>query len=169
MRWIGEIIGAIAIVVSMLIYQQKSRAGLLVCKLISDVLWITHYILLGGFTGAAVTGVALVRGLVFFKSNPKDKNGKWILLSFMGISILCTILTWKSVFSIFALLGSAISIISFWIGNPRLSRRLAFPVAVSMLIYGASNGSVTVIVNETLVMLSSVLGIVRYDIKKNVK
>jgi len=166
MKFVGEMIGAVAIVVSALIYQQKSRNNLIMFKAASDALWIAHYLCLGAFTGAAVTGVALVREVVFFKSRPEDKKGKWTLFIFMGISILCTFLTWKSVFSILALLGSLISIISFWMGKPKLSRILAFPVAVCMLIYGVSNGSIMVLVNEILVLISSAIGVVRYDRKK---
>lgn len=165
MELIGQSIGFLAIVASVLIYQQTNRNRLLICKAVSDVLWILHFFLLGAYTGAVVTCIALGREVLFFKSSPQDKKGKWILFAFMGISTLSTILTWKSIFSILALFGSLISIVSFWVGNPKLSRILAFPVSVCMLIYGVSNGSVAALINEVLVLTSSVIGVVRYDLK----
>lgn len=163
MIWMGKIAGYIAIVASMLIYQQKSRKGLLLCKAITDLLWIIHYFLLGGYTGAIVTVVALAREIVFFRSDRRDKKGKIVLACFLCISVVCSILTWGSVFSVFAMLGSLMSIVSFWLGEPRVSRIMAFPISICMLIYGVSNGSVAVLINEVLVMISSAAAIIKYD------
>lgn len=163
---VGKIAGYIAIVASMLIYQQKTRKSLLICKAVTDVLWILHYFLLGGYTGAIVTCVALVREIVFFRSDRQAKNSKRILLIFLCVSAVCTALTWGGAISIFAMLGSMLSIVSFWVGEPRVSRIMAFPISGCMLIYGVANGSVAVLINEVLVMVSSVIGILKHDRKK---
>ena len=162
----GKIAGYIAIVTSMLIYQQKTRKNLLICKAVTDALWIIHYFLLGAYTGALVTCVALVREVVFFRSDWHNKNSKRILVIFLCVSILCTALTWDGVFSIFAMLCSMLSIVSFWIGEPKVSRIMAFPISGCMLIYGVSNGSVAVLINEVLVIVSSAIGIMKHDLKK---
>lgn len=166
MMLVGEIVGYIAIVASVLIYQQKTRKNLLISKAVTDVLWIIHYFLMGGYTGAAVTCVALVREVVFFRSDWRNKNSKLILVVFLCISAVCTALTWDGVFSIFAMLCSMLSIVSFWIGEPKVSRIMAFPISGCMLIYGVANGSVAVLINEVLVMISSVIGILQHDRKK---
>lgn len=166
MMLVGEIAGYIAIVASVLIYQQKTRKNLLISKAVTDVLWIIHYFLMGGYTGAAVTCVALVREVVFFRSDWRNKNSKLILVVFLCISAVCTALTWDGVFSIFAMLCSMLSIVSFWIGEPKVSRIMAFPISGCMLIYGVANGSVAVLINEVLVMISSVIGILQHDRKK---
>lgn len=166
MMLVGEIAGYIAIVASVLIYQQKTRKNLLISKAVTDVLWIIHYFLMGGYTGAAVTCVALVREVVFFRSDWRNKNSKLILVVSLCISAVCTALTWDGVFSIFAMLCSMLSIVSFWIGEPKVSRIMAFPISGCMLIYGVANGSVAVLINEVLVMISSVIGILQHDRKK---
>lgn len=165
MERIGKVVGYLAIAASVIIYQQRTRPRLLICKAISDALWITHYLLLGAYTGAAVTGVALVRELLFFKTDRKSKLGKLALMCFLCISIGCSVLTWSTWFSVFALLGSLMSIVSFWVGEPKLSRRLVYPISACMLTYGVSNGSVAVLINEILVMLSSTYQILKYDRK----
>lgn len=162
----GKIAGYLAIVTSVIIYQQKTRSRLLIFKGIADILWIAHYLLLGAYTGAAVTGVALVREILFFKTDRKSSRGKIALVFFLCASVCSSILTWGSIFSIFALMGSLISIVSFWIGEPKLSRILSFPISVCMLTYGVSNGSAAVLINEILTMLSSAYHILRYDRKQ---
>ena len=163
MMLVGKVAGYIAIVASMLIYQQKTRKNLLICKAVADVLWIIHYFLLGGYTGAIVTCVALVREVVFFRTDLRSKNSKLILACFLCVSVVCAALTWGNIFSVFAMLGSLLSIVSFWLGEPKVSRIMAFPISGCMLIYGVANGSVAVLINEVLVMISSVIGILQHD------
>ena len=166
MELAGKIIGYCAIVVSLLIYQQKSKKGLLFWKVGSDVLWISHYLIIGGYTGAAVSAVALIRSLLFFKRDSSDPKGKVVLLCFLGAAVICTILTWANAFSLLAMAGSMMSVFSFWLGKPKVTRILAFPIALCMLTYGFINGSTAVVVNETLIILSSILGIIRLDRRK---
>ena len=163
---VGKVAGYIAIVASMLIYQQKTRKNLLICKAVADVLWIIHYFLLGGYTGAIVTCVALVREVVFFRTDLRSKNSKLILACFLCVSVVCAALTWGNIFSVFAMLGSLLSIVSFWLGEPKVSRIMVFPISGCMLIYGVANGSVAVLINEVLVMISSALGLLLLDRKK---
>ncbi len=161
MELAGKIAGYAAVAASVVIYQQKSRSRLLIWKATADVLWIVHYLLLGGYTGAAVTGVALLREAVFFRSDRHSKEGKIILGCFLCISVISSVLTWGSIFSVFAMFGSLISIVSFWIGEPKVSRILAFPISACMLTYGVSNGSAAVLINEVLVITSSAIALLR--------
>lgn len=163
---IGKIVGYVAIISSFVIYQQKSQKGLLICKGISDILWIIHYAFLGAFTGAAVTIVALIRELTFFTVKSENKKRKSTLIIFLIASAVCTAFTWKNFFSIFALMGSLLSVTSFWVGSPKLSRVLSFPISICMLIYGVSNNSNAVLINEIIVITSSLLGILFIDKKK---
>lgn len=161
MKLAATIIGYVAICVSIMIYQQKNRRKLLIWKASADAVWIIHYLLLGAYTGAAITGITLARGLVFLRCERRSKLGKIFLVCFLCISITSSILTWGGIFSIFALMASLMAIISFWIGEPKLSRIMAFPISTSMLIYGVSAGSVAALINETLAMVSAAIGIVR--------
>ena len=162
MKLAASIIGYIAMAVSMLIYQQNTRKKMLIFKAASDVFWIIHYTLLGAYTGAATTVLSTLRSLVFLNKDAKDpKNRIWMFL-FMGVSIASGILTWGGIFSIFAMGASLTAIVSFYIGNPKLSRILSFPISGCMLTYGAANGSVAVVINEIVVMISAVIGLLRY-------
>lgn len=73
--------------------------------------------------------------------------------------------------NIFGMLGicSAVSVISFWIGNPRLSRILSYPISACMLTYDVACGAVFGIVNELFTVISSIIGAIRLDRKKESK
>ena len=163
---IAEIIGCIAIVASVLIYQQKTEKGILLNKGLTDGLWICHYALISAYTGAAISGVALTREIVLFYNQRRGVKSKRVLLLFLLASAVCTAITWQDLYSIFPAVTSLLSVVSFWIGKPKILRFISFPASTCMLLYGIHNGSVTVIVNESLIMLSSFLGLVFSDRKQ---
>ena len=84
--WIGQAIGVLAMLESFFIFQVADRRKMVLLKLVDDVLWIVHFILIGGYTGALTTTVALFREIVFYFRGEK----KWAssLLWAVGFSIV---------------------------------------------------------------------------------
>lgn len=165
MKLIADILGFLGIAITVFMYQQKKRERMLLTKLILDSIWVIHYCLIGAFSGAAVALIASVRGIIFVKRDPKKASGIIWLPIFIGVAIVSTILTWKNIFSIFTLLASCTAVVSFFIGKPKLSRILAFPVSMCMLTYDIACNSVAGIVNESFAIISSAIGIIRLDRK----
>ena len=166
---LSYVFGILGILVSFIIYQQKTRGGLLVSKLIGDVIWFVHYVLIGAYTGAAISIIAMVRELVFMHREKKWANSPLWLVLFLVLSALSGVITWKNVFSIFPCVASALAVISFWIGKPRLSRILAYPITISMLTYNVASLAYLAIANEALSLVSAVIGNIRYDFAKQTK
>ena len=54
MEILAYVLGALGILISFIIYQQKTRKGLLLSKLTGDAVWLFHYLLIGAYTGAAI-------------------------------------------------------------------------------------------------------------------
>jgi hypothetical protein len=163
---LSNIMGFLGIVCTVIIYQQKSRVGLLVCKLVSDVIWFLQYALLGAWSGAAISIIAIIRELVFINRSKKWANSPVWLAVFLVLSAVSGIVTWKNIYSLFPCIASALAVIGFWIGNPRLSRLFSYPISFCMLTYDIANLAWMAIVNEILTIGSSIVGNIRYDIKK---
>lgn len=164
--WIATGIGILGMLACIMIFQQTERKRMLIWKMIADSLWLIQYVLLGAYGGVATTAVAILRGAVFLKWDPRKKGGKLILTAFLIISVTLGLLTWNNAFNLFSMAASVIAIVSFWIGNPKLSRILAFPISTSMLIYDVAYLSIMGIFNESFSMISSLIGILRHDVKK---
>ena len=88
---------------------------------------------------------------------------------FIIISIICTVLTWKNLFCIFTCVASILSVISFYIGIPKVSRILSFPISGCMLTYDIANFSIAGIINEIMSLTSSFIGYIRHDRKRILK
>ena len=167
MEILGQIVGGVGIAVSFLILQQKTRRGLMFFKLISDGLWLAHYILIGAYAGAAICLIAVFREIVFMQRlTRKWANHKIWPALFIMAAIVSAVLTWDNIFSLLPAFASIISIITFWIGIPRISRILSFPIGISMVAYDVTSNSITGIINECLALTSAVIGMIRLDIKK---
>jgi hypothetical protein len=166
---LSYVFGILGILVSFIIYQQKTRGGLLVSKLIGDAIWFVHYVLIGAYTGAAISIIAIVRELVFMHREKKWANSPLWLVLFLALSALSGVITWKNLYSIFPCVASALAVISFWIGKPRLSRILAYPITISMLTYNVASLAYLAIANEALSLVSAVIGNIRYDFAKQTK
>ena len=162
---IGQIIGAVGVLINILIYQQKTRIRLLVCKLISDAVWATHFFVLGAYSGFAICAIAIVRELVFM-NRVKHKwanHPVWPIL-FTLVILSSAVLTWKGPISILPAVASTTSLFSFWIGKPKVTRILCFPCSILMIIYDAFVLSYAGITNESLSLLSATIGLIRIDL-----
>ncbi len=106
--WIGQAVGVLAMIESFFIYQTSSRKRMVALKLVDDVLWVTHFVLIGGYNAAATTGVAVVREIVFyFKADKGRSNGVFLPIS-----------TWV-----------------FWIDDEKKAKLIQLPSACCMLVY----------------------------------
>ena len=159
------VFGALGVLCTIVIYQQKKRGALLLSKLVSDLIWFLHYVFLGAYSGTAIAIIGALRELIFMNREKKwAKHPAWLVL-FLGLSVLCGVLTWKNLFSIFPCIASAISVISFWIGKPKLSRFLSYPISACMLTYDIACVSVAGIINEIVSISSAIVGNLRLDKK----
>ena len=163
---LANIFGALGIASTILIYQQKTRTGLILSKLLSDVIWFLHYFLLSAYSGAAIAVIGIFREIIFVNKDKKFTKHPFWLYFFLAISFGCAYFTWKGVFSILPCIASAVSVISFWIGKPGLSRLLSYPISACMLTYDIFIGSLMGIINELFTVTSSVIGYLRLDKKK---
>ena len=162
--------GILGIAANCIIYQQKNGKNLLLWKLISDVLWLLHYLFLNAYSGCAVALIGVFRELVFYRENKKGQKRPFFLMFFIIVTICSSILTWKGIASIFPALASVISIAGFWKANPKISRKLAFPISTLMLSYDLTCNSYMGMVNEILTMGATTIAIihVKRKVDKNV-
>lgn len=162
----AQFIGVVGIFLNMFIYQQKNRRNLLLCKLLSDIASLASFLLLGAFSGAAIALIGCFRELTFLKYSKDSVTGKAMMGLFIIVSLICTAITYEDLTSILPAIASILSIIGFSQGNPRLSRIMSFPISLCMGSYSVVVASYTGVANEILTILSSAIGMIRYDIMK---
>ena len=147
-----------------LIYQQKSRKNIILCKLSADVFWIAHYFCLGATAGMIPNFVGFFREIVFINSDKKFFSGKIWLYIFVVFNLASAVLTWKNVFSLLPAITACIATYSFWQKNIKKARVLALVNNGFMFTYDLTmeNISYMGLVSETLAFCSVIIAIIRH-------
>ncbi len=159
MFW-GQIVGIAAILVSSLIYLQPKRKLVILCKLITDFLWIAPPFLIFSYTAAATTSAAVFRELIFMQNKKWARSKIWLYI-FSAVFILSSVLTWKNIYSIFPAVSSIFATIAFYSTDMKKIRIFGFISSVGMLAYGIHYFSVPTIINEIIVETSIVIMLIK--------
>ena len=158
MKIIAQIFGIGAMISLFLIYQQKSRKKLLLCKLSADVFWVAHYLCLGGTAGMIPNAVGILRELVFINRCRKKWAASvvWPMIFivanwFLGFS------TFSAWYNILPIAASSFVTVSLWINNPQLTKLITIPISLAFLTYDFFVGSYIGIINESISIISIII------------
>lgn len=164
---VAWVFGTLGIVISVILYAGKTRTHILVCKLISDVLWFTNYILLGAYTGAVLNLIAIGRESVFYnRGRRKWADSRVWLYVFILLTFLSPAMEfWKiGGFAWIPLLpatGSVLAVISFYSRRPWVMRWFGFGAQIFWISYGILIWNPTAVISSALTIASAVIGTVR--------
>ena len=161
MNFIGQIVGFVAIGISSVIYLQKSRSKILTVKLITDVTWATHHLLLGNIIAGTSAGIAILREVLFIK-----KPRPVYLVIFQILLFLPLIFTYKNITSFIPPIASTLSTFGFYCKNVRLIKLFAVLVSVLSLTYAVFNNSIASVFNELIVLSSLAISAIKVHIEK---
>ena len=164
---VAQIIGFIGVGTGILIYSGRTRAHILICKFISDVLWFVNYVMIGAYTGALLNLIAMARETVFYNRGVKRwaSHRIWLYV-FILLTFLSPMFEWIKLggFSWLPLLpatGSVLAVISFYSASPRVMRYFGFASQIFWLTYGIMLVNVSSVVCGSLTVISAVIGMVR--------
>ena len=148
--------GLLATALSFFIFQQKKRSNILLIKLACDALWITHYLLLGAYSGMALSGVACLRGIVFYAigTGQKSKKPTPQLFFFLALNTLGIGLMWSGPWSVCSLISGWLATVAYWQTNPNRFKLLSLAVCASQITYSVGIGSKSALLNELITLTS---------------
>ncbi len=167
---IPNILGLGAMISLFLIYQQKSRKKILMCKLSADIFWVLHYFSLGATAGMIPNFVGVFRELVFVnrKTNKWAQTPLWVAL-FITVNLVLGICSYKEWYDIVPIIASAFVTVSLWIDNPRLMKLISIPVSLAFFVYDIFVLSYVGMINESIAIVSIIIYFIKsFKEKKNV-
>lgn len=145
-----------------MIYQQKTRQGILKCKLSADIFWVVHYFALGAWAGMIPNFVGIFRELVFV--NRKEK--KWAQTPvWAGIFILINFcwgfISFENWYDIIPITASSFVTIALWLNNPKRTKIISAMASAAFLTYDIFVMSYMGIISESI----SIISVIIYFIK----
>ena len=164
-------IGYLALLFVVLSFQRNSRPKLLFFMIIGLVLFVVHYALLGAWVGALLN---LIEGGMTFVAYRKETDA-WAQkrvwpYAFAALFIIAGVVVAKSYIDLLPVIAQIVGTIAVWQTNPKRIRFIMLIPRPLWFTYNLFVGSYAGMTTEVIILLSVVIGAVRFDmIKKRIR
>ena len=166
---LGQVLGVFAPILTTFSYQANTKRRLLFIQTIATLCICISYLLLDASSGFVLNIVCLTRNIAYFFLNEKSRFN-YVMAGFFALMMIpLGILSWQGPISILMIVALAINTVCMSFGNPQLLRKSILLTSTLVLIYACSVFSIGSILNESLAIISSIIGIVRFRKEKAVE
>ena len=163
MYFIAQFIGFIAFGFSLLAYHKNKKRKILSTMIISNILNLLHYLLLGAVSGCITKILAIFRDIfIINKEYNKRLSSTYFLFLFIFIYIIVSIYTYTNVISIFPLLSAIIYIIVIWNGDEFNIKKITLFCYFLWLVYNIFVFSISGIISNIISIVSVMIAIRNY-------
>lgn len=160
----AQIIGTIGIIVWFLSFQIKSNKRLFIVQILANMIFCVQFILLGAYAGCIGLFVCCIRNVLIIKRNDwKWANSKVWVAGLITINVALTIISWKSIWDIFALIACVSAVIIYWSNNARNIRAgNLFITCPAWLAYDIYYRAWPSVISEASAIISIIVSIYRF-------
>ena len=164
--WLIQALGLTGSLISLTSLQSGSRRNILLLQVFCCVLWITHYALLGAFTGVLTNLLGLLRGIVGANNHRRWASSRWWLAFFLVCYGLSPLLTWDGPHCLLLGLAMMLTTLALWVRNMPLTRLLFLLNSPLVFTYNLMAGSYACAAIEVVAFSSFLLAVWRFDIRR---
>ena len=166
MKTAALIVGLAAVFLYLLSYQFPKRKTIIVCNVISRVLYVLQYLLLFAFEGAVMDVSAIPSSvLAARKQTPFVEKHKYgILLAVNAFIIFLGILVWQDSLSWVPVVGVLLETNAMWFTREKHIRLLSLSCLPFWLFYNVRCGAYGSALGNVLAAVSIVSAMLRYDV-----
>ena len=162
---LAQVISVLTTAFSVLSMQFKNVKPILLCQLMSNLLCSITYLLLGGFSGAAICLVAILQCIVSFVCNVKDIKPHWLLcVGFTAVYVACSIVWAQSVADVFSAMGAVVFSIGMTQKKASVTRLWYAANPVCWMIYDVFTMAYGNLITHLIIFASTMAAIIRIDL-----
>ena len=168
MKTLALIVGLSAVFLYLLSFQFPKRRTIIACNVVSRVLYILQYLLLGAFEGAAMDISAIPSSVLAARKHlPFVDKYKWLILTGVnGFIVALGILVWQDRLSWVPIVGVLLETNAMWFTREKHIRLLSLACLPFWLFYNVRCGAYGSAMGNVLATVSIVSAILRYDLRK---
>ena len=173
----AQAVGIAAMAFNILSYQQKSRKGVIAFQLGGSILFCLNFFMLGAVVGGILNGIGIIRALVFLQKEKLRADRLVWQAGFTVAYILSYVLTFtlfgkeataaNLIVELLPVIGMVATTFSFRCTDAKTIRRFGLISSPSWLVYNIVNFAIGAIICEVLSLGSILIGMWRFDVKKN--
>lgn len=163
---IGQALGILAVILGFLSFQRKTVAGIILTQMGAALVFALHYAILSAPTAIALNLLFAVNCVYCYfrdKRGSKEKIGTYVLIVLV---IAIGIVTWEGWYTGSLVVGLVFNTVSIALNDPQKTRKMMLIKTPLCFLYNLMVGSVGGMIYECVVLISSIIGMVRYGRKK---
>lgn len=165
---IGQVISLIAVAISFLSYQMKTSKGILITLSIATAVSCTAYAFLGGWTGLGLNVLCIVRNICYYHKDKRILSSKLVPVVITVVMGIFSIFLWEGYHSVFFIIGILLNTLAMGYFGPQNLRKSILLTSSLILVYNLFIPSIGGVFNESISIISSIVGLIRYRGQKQV-
>lgn len=167
---ISQLISAIATLLLLFSFQQKTHKKIVLMQAASGVLFGIQYMLLGAYEGMICNYIGAVRSIAYsFRGKSKIVDSIFCPIVFAIVFVISGIITYKNIFSLLPIVAMFIASFVLWSPKTQQLRALTMPTSAMWLVYNAVSHSYVAVLTEVLNLISIIIALIRFRSTKEVK
>ena len=168
MQTAAFVTGIFAVIFCLLCYQFRNRKAIIACNVISRVLYVTQYLLLFAFEGAAMDLSAIPASMLAARKHTpfvaKHKVSLWILGNVFVLAIGLAV--WENTFSVLPIIGVLFEINALWMTKEKHIRLVSLASIPFWMSYNVLCGAYGSVIGNVLMVVSILSALYRLDRRK---
>ncbi len=165
MKTIALISGISGVALYLLCFQLKDGKRIIACKLLSSILYVIQYFLLGAFVGAAMDTAAFIASAFAYKKNtPLIRKYKTPIIIATSIVIITVgLMLYVDPISLLPIAGVLFETAASWMEREKMIRIVSLFSVPCWLVYNFVSGAYGSAVGSVLSFVSIVTALIRYS------
>ena len=165
---VAQIIGILLIILNVISMQLKKKKNIVFVLLLINLLAAINLMMLGSYTGSIICFFAVIQIIINNIFERKDKEiPKVILGIYIIISIICGVITYKTIFDVLPIISSILFTITIIQKKEKNIRRIHLINMSLWVVYDFISAAYTNVISDSITLVSDLVGIYRFDIRKN--
>ena len=162
--YIAQGISILTAIVAILSMQMKSMKGILITQIAANLLASSTYFILGGFSGAGISLIAIIQLIVVFLYNINDKEPhKFLVIPFIIAYTTYSIFYFKSFIDIFPLLAAIFFALGIAQKKPSVFRIYGMLNPLCWLVYDIYNLALVNSLMRLGIFISALIAKIKLD------
>ena len=164
---ISQILGGIVFVFVFLSMQTKNITLVMICQIGCNALGMASYVLLDGFSGAAIYMVATLQSVIYFYIRRYDKKEPgWLRIAIISAFIICSAVAIREALDIVPMVAAVLCALGISQKKPTNYRIIMLLNGVTWSVYDVFIGASTMLASHIFTFGAALIGIIRLDIMK---
>lgn len=148
-------------------FQCKKRNNVLKMQIFANIFYTLEYIMLGAYAGVNNSIFGIARSILFYVLGKKRKKcPPYVAVIFITLIVIFGFVSYTDVYSILPVIISIIFFLSLYTEDMKLYRKVAAIASILWIVYNFAVGAYVSVIDYTVELISSLVAIYRFDIKK---